>query len=386
MVSVFSAERAISPIDGSHAFVVIDQNYAIHREASAYLAWLRSGDCSPNTERIYAGRIALFLSYCADHRLDWQALMLDDLARFLRALVTVPLSRQTNSSSTSFVKTKYRSNGTANAIMTSVCEFLRFAATRGWVPTEFAQSLSHPKYLRHAPPGYDWGEDQQFRIVNVRAIRFRDVEKAPESLTPDEIAAVMRVLTHWRDRLLVALLTSTGVRIGEALGLRREDMHLLSTSAALGCSMRGPHLHVRRRINANGALAKSREPRSIPVTTDLVEQYAEYQHERSNVRGGDDSDFVFVNLYRPPIGAPLRYHNAKKLFERVSDTVGFAVRPHMLRHSAASRWLEEGTPRDVVQALLGHVSSVSMSRYSHPSVEAKRAAVEGAHISNFGST
>jgi integrase/recombinase XerD len=163
-------------------------------------------------------------------------------------------------------------------------------------------------------------------------------------------------------------------------------MHLLSTSAALGCSVRGPHLHVRRRINANGALAKSREPRSIPVTAELVEQYAEYQHERSNVRGGDDSDFVFVNLYRPPIGAPLRYHNAKKLFERVSDTVGFAVRPHMLRHSAASRWLEEGTPRDVVQALLGHVSPASMSRYSHPSGEAKRAAVEGAHISYFGST
>jgi integrase/recombinase XerD len=189
MVSVFTAERAISPIDGSHTFVVVDQNYAIHREASAYLAWLRSGNCSPNTERIYAGRVALFLGYCAEHRLDWQALTLDDLARFLHALVTVPLPRQTNSSSTSFVKTKYRSNGTANAIMTSVCEFLRFAATRGWVPTEFAQ----------APPGYDWGEDQQFRIVNGRAIRFRDVETAPESLTPGEIAAVMRVLTHWRD-------------------------------------------------------------------------------------------------------------------------------------------------------------------------------------------
>jgi integrase/recombinase XerD len=181
-------------------------------------------------------------------------------------------------------------------------------------------------------------------------------------------------------------LVATGVRIGEALGLRREDMHLLSTSASLGCSVRGPHLHVRRRINANGALAKSREPRSIPVTPELVELYAEYRYERSSVSGGDDSDFVFVNLYRPPVGAPLRYHNVKKLFERVSETVSFAVRPHMLRHSAASRWLEEGAPRDVVQALLGHVSPASMSRYFHPSDEAKRAAVERAHAGHAGST
>jgi integrase/recombinase XerD len=384
MVSVFTAERAISPVDGSQAFVVVDQDYAMHAEASAYLAWLRSADRSPNTERVYAGRVALFLTYCASNRLDWRALSLDDLARFLRALVTVP--RHTHSSSTSCAKAIYRSNGTANAIMTSVCEFLRFSATCGWVPMQFAQSLSHPKYLRYGPPGYDWGEDQQFRIVNGRAIRFREVEPAPESLTSDEIATVMRVLTHLRDRLLFALLVATGVRIGEALGLRREDMHLLSTSASLGCSVRGPHLHVRRRINANGALGKSREPRSIPVTPELVELYAEYQYERSNVADGDDCDFVFVNLYRPPVGAPLRYHNVKKLFERVSETVGFAVRPHMLRHSAASRWLAEGTPRDVVQALLGHVSPASMSRYFHPSDEAKRAAVERAHASHAGST
>ena len=355
----------------------------MHPEASAYLAWLRSADRSPNTERVYAGRVALFLTYCADARLDWRALSLDDLARFLRALITVP--RHTHSSSMSCTKSVYRSTGTANAIMTSVCEFLRFSGTRGWVPTPFAESLSHPKYLRYAPPGYDCGEDQQFRVVNGRTIRFRDVETAPESLTSDQIATVTRVLTHWRDRLLFAVLTVTGVRIGEALGLRREDMHLLSTSASLGCSVRGPHLHVRRRINANGALGKSREPRSIPVTSELVELYAEYQYERSNVAAGDDCDFVFVNLYRPPVGAPLRYHNVKKLFERVSGTVDFAVRPHMLRHSAASRWLEEGAPRDVVQALLGHVSPASMSRYFHPSEEAKRAAVERAHANHAGS-
>ena len=81
---------------------------------------------------------------------------------------------------------------------------------------------------------------------------------------------------------------------------------------------------MRRRANANGSLAKSRFPRSIPVTADVVDLYADYQFERSELREGDASDFVFVNLYKPPLGKPLSYHNAKKLFERLSETVGFA--------------------------------------------------------------
>ena len=374
MVSLFSAERAISPVDGSATFVVIDEDYVIHPEASAYLAWLRSLDRSTNTERVYAGRIAHFLTHCSKNRLDWRTVSLDDLARFVRALVAEPLP--TRAASEKVMNVKFRSNNTANAIFTSVCEFLRFAATRGWVPTELAQGLTHPKYLRNKVPGLDWGEEGQFRTVHARSIRLRDIEASPESLTDDEIHTVVRALPNHRDRLLVAVLAESGVRIGEALGLRRQDMHLLSSSTALDCSIRGPHLHVRRRLNANGALAKSRLPRSIPVTPELVKAYADYQHERFTVLGADGSDFVFINLYKPPVGAALRYHNAKKLFERVSEKVGFAVRPHMFRHSAASRWLAAGTPRDVVQALLGHVSAASMERYFHPTSEAKRAAVE----------
>ena len=66
-------------------------------------------------------------------------------------------------------------------------------------------------------------------------------------------------------------------------------------------------------------------PDRIPVTADVVDLYADYQFERSEIPEGDSSDFVFVNLYKPPLGEPLRYHNAKKLFERLSETVGFSL-------------------------------------------------------------
>jgi integrase/recombinase XerD len=317
-------------------------------------------------------------TYCAENRLDWHSVTIDNLARFQHWLVTTPIERSFS------CEPRFRSNKTANAILTAVCEFLRFASARGWFAPELVQQISEPKYLRRGPVGYDFGEDNQFRTVRSRALRLAEIDNPPQSLTAHQIGSVLAVLPHVRDRLLVAMLGESGMRIGEALRLRREDMHLLASSTVLGCGIAGPHVHVRRRANANGSLAKSRFPRSIPVTTDVVDLYADYQFERSAISEGDESDFVFVNLYKPPVGEPLRYHNTKKLFERISRDLGFSLRPHMFRHSAATRWLESGTPRDVVQALLGHVSPASMSVYFHPSDESMRAAVERARLTPVG--
>ena len=69
-----------------------------------------------------------------------------------------------------------------------------------------------------------------------------------------------------REHFMVILLLDTGLRIGEALGLRRGDMHLLPDSRGLGCATVGAHVHVRHRANPNGALAKSRFPRTVPAS------------------------------------------------------------------------------------------------------------------------
>ena len=124
MTQRFSAERALSPIDGSSRFVVVDDYFTLHPEATEYLASLRFRDRSVNTERVYAGRLALFLTYCAASRLDWRRVTVDDLAGFQHWLVTEPLHRHGRS-----CEPRFRSNKTANAILTSVCEFLRSAST-----------------------------------------------------------------------------------------------------------------------------------------------------------------------------------------------------------------------------------------------------------------
>lgn len=60
--------------------VVASRIYGLQTEAVACLASLRARDCSPNTERVYAGRIALYLDYCLMRRPDapiFHAMLLD---------------------------------------------------------------------------------------------------------------------------------------------------------------------------------------------------------------------------------------------------------------------------------------------------------------------
>ncbi|MGW0875309.1 tyrosine-type recombinase/integrase [Streptomyces sp. NPDC002740] len=72
----------------------------------------------------------------------------------------------------------------------------------------------------------------------------------------------------------------------------------------------------------------------------------------------------------------MRYSNAKQIIERAGDRCGFRARPHMMRHTAATRWIRSGVDPDVVQPLLGHVSSASTAVYLHATDEDLRAAVE----------
>ncbi|MEU4172962.1 tyrosine-type recombinase/integrase [Streptomyces sp. NPDC026665] len=376
MESVYRAERAVSPASGAVRWVVVEsRTYALHLEATGYLASLRARGCSPNTERVYAGRLALYLNYCRTQRLDWSRPGFTGLSLLQQWLVETPLPPRTDRLAVQPVRC--RSQQTANAVMTVVGEFLRFGAARGQVPPETVELLAQPKLLRFAPPGYDVGERGQFRQVRAAAFRFKTVQPGFEDLSPSQIRSMIASRPRARDRFLIALLACTGLRIGEALGLHREDLHLLASSRLAGCGIEGPHVHVRRRPgNPNRALAKSRFPRTVPVTAELVALYTDYQYERDRVPQALAEPMVFVNLFRSMRGRPMAYANTKEMFDRLARTVGHACRPHMLRHAAATRWLREGVDRDVVQRLLGHVSPLSMEVYRTVDDTELRAAVE----------
>jgi integrase/recombinase XerD len=356
----------VSPLDGSELWVVLDAELVPHREASDFLRALHGAGCSPHTIRVYAGRVASFLGWCTSQGVEWSSISLTALARFKHFTEATP-----------FRGGRLRSGATVNATLTAVCEFLRFCARTGVIEQAVAGQLSEPRWLRFTPPGFDAGESGQFRMVRARMLKARAETAFPEAFTPEQAERVMACCQRPRERFMVTLLGDGGLRIGEALGLRGSDLHLLPDSRCVGCAVLGAHVHVRHRANPNGALAKSRFPRTVPASDAVMSSYADYQHERAEILGEeDDCDLVFVNLYREPLGAPMTYRAAKRLFERLARECGFAVRPHMFRHTAATNWVRAGTDLDVVRALLGHASLASTTVYLHARDEDKRRAVE----------
>jgi site-specific recombinase XerD len=147
----------------------------------------------------------------------------------------------------------------------------------------------------------------------------------------------------------------------------------------LGCEVARAHLHVvRREDNPNGAWAKSRRQRVVPLDFLVVQAFDTYEFERMRVPVAAGSDFVIVNLFRSPIGAPMRPDAIGELMAAASRRAGLdtPVRPHQLRHAYGSNVADAGAGIDVVADLLGHAAVSSSQIYVHPDSSRLRAAVD----------
>jgi integrase/recombinase XerD len=180
-----------------------------------------------------------------------------------------------------------------------------------------------------------------------------------------EVQTILDACDRLRDRFLLALLYDSGVRAGEALGLRHEDIAAAEREVT-----------VRPRTNDNGARVKSRASRTIPVSAGLVRLYADYLHGEY---GDLDSDYVFVNLWGRPRGHPLTYTAVYDLVRRLRRRTGIDFDLHWYRHTAATRLLRDGVPIEVVSRILGHAGlSTTLDVYGHLTAEDARAALDAA--------
>jgi len=199
-------------------------------------------------------------------------------------------------------------------------------------------------------------------LVRVRTNRRRD--RAP-LLLPGEIQAILdgcAVLDpatgQWdgnlRDRLLFALLAETGMRIGEALGLRISDFVMGRGGT--------PYVEIVPRLdNANGARVKMMRPRRVYVGADLERLFADYLTHLACTAGAcgiavTADCALLVNLSRPPLLAPLREGTVRDktaaLRKKGIGAPGWT--PHWFRHSHATALLLAGTAEWVVSRRLGH--------------------------------
>ena len=221
------------------------------------------------------------------------------------------------------------------------------------------------------------GEDSRLGYRMRARHRLQEPDSPVDRASDEEIVTLFRQCRSARDRLIVLLLARAGLRRGSAAGLRRSDMHLSADSSVLGCLIEGAHVHVVRRENSNGAWAKSRRSYAVPVDFLLVQAHDQYIAERQQCPTAVSNDFLLVNLFRPPVGAPMTPDAIGELIERLATRGGLRrrVTPHMLRHGFGSTLADAGATLDEIQHLMGHQHHSSSQPYLHPDPARLRAAV-----------
>lgn len=362
--------RVVLP-SGDAYWTVVDDEYRVAAAADAFLRDLRFGaDRTESTTKLYAGELALFLGWAARSGRDLERAA-RELSRFVLLLRTAPITRRGRGYG------RPRSAGRINHVLAVVREFVKHQVGHGQLDARVLAALYEvgddrflPAELRAEDGGLRYRVRPRHRLRAERPGRERVA-------TQQEWEALLLAARCWRDRFLLVLLWFSGLRIGEALGLRRSDLHLMESATALGCPTTGAHLHVVPRENVNGARAKGGRERVVPLAHQVVSYYDLYLDERERCRPATDCDFVLVNLFAAPLGAPMRYSRVAQLFAALSRRAGLvrAVTPHMLRHAAGTALTAHGG-LDVAQAVLGHASITSTQIYVHPSAERQREAVD----------
>lgn len=351
-------QRVMTAGAGGESWTVLDRWFVPVEPIEAFCAYLSAIQRSPGTVRSYAFDLRDLFVFLDGHGISWTAVDLEDLGRFVAWLRLPPAARRGEVAA--FPSVQHCSASTVNRKLSAVASFYEFHARRGVTVGEL---LTHLK-----PSGGRTGAWRPFlahvadTTTRRRAIKLPVPQRAPRDLTDSQVAAILASCDRLRDRFFIALLAGTGLRVGEALGLRHEDIDPAATT-----------VRVRERENANGARAKS-GPRQIPVPGELVRAYSDYLIEEY---GDLDCDFVFVNLWSGQRGAPWRYWNVTDLVERLRRRSGVHFTVHMLRNTYATNLLRRGVGPEVVQKLLGHASiTTTISTYAHLSVDDVRRSLE----------
>jgi integrase/recombinase XerD len=260
---------------------------------------------SPNTVSAYRRDLMKFSEFAKKRKLTLEAITRDDLVDFLAGLY----------------RQKLESKSVARHLV-SLRNFFRFAQVQELIPADPSLNLESPK-IRRSLPGY---------------LRLEEVERLlaqADSETPSGL----------RDRAMLEVLYSAGLRVSELVGLRVSD---LDTKA--GC--------VR-------CIGKGDKERIVPIGKKALAIVDGYLREARPTLLGKavGSPTLFVNRR----GGALSRVGVWKILSAYGRRAGLrvALTPHMLRHSFATHLLEGGADLRSVQLMLGHADISTTQIYTH---------------------
>jgi integrase len=203
----------------------------------------------------------------------------------------------------------------------------------------------------------------------------------PMFLSIEQARAFMTAADNDRLAALYRVAVPLGLRQGEALGLRWEDVDLNDRT-----------LHVRRSLKrikgaglVNSETKTRRSKRDLPLPEVAIRSLRAHKARQATERlaagtAWIDNGLVFTTLEGRPISAT---HLVNASFHRICDAAGIpfstddrhGLRFHDLRHSAATLLMAMGVQDRVVMEILGHTSLATTSRYMHVPDALKREAI-----------
>jgi len=224
----------------------------------------------------------------------------------------------------------------ASATREEIRRYVTSLRERCGSPSRFRQHLAAIKFLY----GRTLGRPQDISFIAFPGL----TPKLPTVLSVQEVGAVLGALKQPTYAAVATTIYATGLRVAEACTLEARDID----------TARGV-IKVRH--------GKGRKERLVPLSPDLLKILRRHWRKQRPER-----PFLFgAPIARGAVRAPT-VCNALK---RAGKDAGLSKRvtPHVLRHSFATHQLEAGVDIRIIQAMLGHSSLRSTSRYTHVSIQ-----------------
>jgi integrase/recombinase XerC len=202
--------------------------------------------------------------------------------------------------------------------LSSLRSFFQFCIRRGWLKNNIADGITAPKSPKTLPKVLD--ADQAAQFVQVEGDDF----------------------INKRDRALVELIYSSGLRLAEAVSLDINDIDW-------GDAM----------LTVTG---KGRKTRTLPVGSHAISALKDWLEARKLYTQNDEPA-----LFTTQRGQRISHRAVQVRMQQLSIKQGMdnPVHPHMLRHSFASHMLESSGDLRLVQELLGHANITTTQVYTH---------------------
>lgn len=224
--------------------------------------------------------------------------------------------------------------------LSSLRSFFKFCFTRGYIKSNPAEEIENPKIEKRIPYSLSYSE----------VTRLFD---QPDTTT----------YLGFRDRAIMELFYSSGLRVSELVALDRGDFN----AKELSLRLRG----------------KGKKERIVPLTknaADWLTAYLEHKERDKDMDGHlaeKDGQAIFLNK----LGTRLSPRSVDRKFDKYLTASGLAgkVTPHTIRHTIATHWLENGMDLKTIQLLLGHASLATTTIYTHVSPSHKKRVYDKTH-------